>query len=154
MGTHLEKTGLNFPAQISFSCSLFPFFLCIRVYCCSSTLVLNRKNRINSYPIIHVHYPTSEGVSDVSEWANESAQWSARAKWVVWNKPTSEPCERTSEWTNDWPSTYIWVLGGSGPQCSCVTWALRQAKCTLRTHQWCRAKSCYSIRKIKKVVIP
>ena len=31
--------------------------------------------------------------------------------------PTSERCERTSEWTKEWPSTSVCTLGYSGPQC-------------------------------------
>ena len=31
--------------------------------------------------------------------------------------PMSERCERTSEWTSEWPSTYVWVFGRSGPLC-------------------------------------
>ena len=50
-----------------------------------------RKHRINSHLINHC--PTSEGVSEVSERANEWAQWRVQA---------SERCERTSE---QWPST-------------------------------------------------
>ena len=30
--------------------------------------------------------------------------------------PTSEGVSGASEWTSEWPSTYIWVLNGSGPQ--------------------------------------
>ena len=32
--------------------------------------------------------------------------------------PTSERCERTSERTSEWPSTYIWILVCSRPQWS------------------------------------
>ena len=45
-------------------------------------------------------FPTSEGVSKVSERANEWAQQRARAKRGVWSKRTSERCERTSKWTS------------------------------------------------------
>ena len=81
------------------------------------TMVQNRKkHRINSHLIIH--FPTSEGVSKVSERANEWAQRSARAKRVGRSKQTNERYERTSERTSEWPSTYIWVLGWSGPKCT------------------------------------
>ena len=42
-----------------------------------------------------IHFPTSEGVSKVSE-----------------------RCERTSEWTSEWPSTYVSILVCSRPQCN------------------------------------
>ena len=29
----------------------------------------------------------------------------------------SERCEQTSEWTSEWPSTAVWILEYSGPQC-------------------------------------
>ena len=51
-----------------------------------------KKHRINSYPIIHC--PTSEGVSEVSEWANEWVQQSVWAKRGVQSKQTS----RASKW--------------------------------------------------------
>ena len=54
--------------------------------------------------------------SEQIERANEWAQRRARAKRAVRSKQTSERCERTSERTNEWPSTHIWVLRGSGPQ--------------------------------------
>ena len=46
-----------------------------------------------------IHFPTSEGVSEVSERANEWVQQRARAKRAVKSKQTSERCERMSEWT-------------------------------------------------------
>jgi len=76
-------------------------------YC---TMVENRKkHRQNRYSIIHC--PTSEGVSEVSERANEWAQRRARAKRAVRSKQTSERCERTSKRTSEWPSTSICILG-------------------------------------------
>ena len=47
-----------------------------------------------------------------------SAAERAQAKLVVRSEQTSERCEQTSKRTSEWPSTYIWVLDGSGPQCS------------------------------------
>ena len=44
-----------------------------------------------------IHFPTSEGVSEVSEQAKESAQRRARAKRAVRSKRTSERCEQTDE---------------------------------------------------------
>ena len=32
----------------------------------------------------------------------------------------SERCERTSEWTSEWPSTYVLILGCSEPLCNVV----------------------------------
>ena len=58
-----------------------------------------------------IHCPTSEGVSEVSEWVNEWAQRRARAKRAVRSKRTSERCERTSERTSEWPSTSFCILG-------------------------------------------
>ena len=46
-------------------------------------------NRLNSHPIIHC--PLSERVRKV--------------------------VKRTSEWTREWPSSYIWVFDWSGPLC-------------------------------------
>ena len=54
---------------------------------------------MNSHPIIYC--PTNEGVSKVSEQVSEWAQWSAQVKQA-----------------NEWPSTAVWILGCSGPQCS------------------------------------
>ena len=54
-----------------------------------------------------IHFPTSEGVSERRE----------RAKRAVWSKQTSERCERTSERTSEWPSTYVSILVCSRPQC-------------------------------------
>ena len=64
------------------------------------------------------YFPMSEGVSEVSERANEWAQRRARAKRAVRSKRTSERCERTSERTSEWPSTYVLIFGYSRPQCS------------------------------------
>ena len=51
------------------------------------TMVENgKKHNQNSHLIIH--FPTSEGMSEVSEW-----------------------CERTSERTSEWPSTSVCILG-------------------------------------------
>ena len=64
------------------------------------TIVQNRsKHRINSHWIIHC--PTSEEVSEVSEWANKWAQWSAQAKqanaWAM----------RANKWTEERVSQYF-----------------------------------------------
>ena len=67
-----------------------------------------RKHRTNSYPIIHC--PTCERVSEMSERANEWAQWSAQAKRAKWAVRSRQTSERTSEW----PNTYIGILGYSG----------------------------------------
>ena len=76
----------------------------------------NRKKlRKNSHLIIH--FPTSEGVSKVSERANEWAQRRARAKRAVRSERTSERCEQTSKRTSKWPSTSVCILGCSGSQC-------------------------------------
>ena len=34
------------------------------------------------------------------------------------SKRTSERCKQTSERTTGWPSTFVWILHYSGPQCS------------------------------------
>ena len=68
-----------------------------------------KKHRINSHLINHC--PASEGVSErvsAAEWATEC---SGCAKRVVWSKQTSEPCERTSEVTSEWPSTSVCIIG-------------------------------------------
>ena len=49
----------------------------------------------------------------MSKWAQRSA-WAKRA---VRSKRTSERCERTSERTSKWPSTYVPILGFSNPSC-------------------------------------
>ena len=90
--------------------------------CRMFTGYLHRECTVGQIPVILRHYyslitfPTSEGVSEVSEQANEWAQRSVQAKQAVRSKQTSERCERMSKRTSEWPSTYIWVLGGSGPQ--------------------------------------
>ena len=68
-----------------------------------------KKHRINSHRIIQ--FPTSEGVSEVSEHSRgrkQSEQGRASS--------TSEWCERTNERMSEWPSTAVWILGYSGPQ--------------------------------------
>ena len=57
-----------------------------------------------------IHFPTSEGVSEVSERANERAQQRARAKQAVRSKRTRERCEWTSGRTSEWPCTYVLIL--------------------------------------------
>ena len=54
----------------------------------------------------------------MSEPANKWAQQSVQAKQVVQSKRTSKWCEQTSERTNEWPRTFVWIFGWSGPQCS------------------------------------
>ena len=70
-----------------------------------------------------IHFPRSEEVSEVRERANEWAQRSARAKRGVQSKQTSERCERTSERTSEWPSTYVPILG-----CSAALWHAQQVQ--------------------------
>ena len=54
-----------------------------------------------------IHFPMNSGVSErVNKWAQR-----CKAKRAVWNKQISERCERTSEQTSEWPSTYIPILG-------------------------------------------
>ena len=60
-------------------------------------------------------FPTSEGVSKMSERVKEWAQRRARAKRAVRSKRASERCERTSERTSEWPNTYVPNLGCSAP---------------------------------------
>ena len=70
-----------------------------------------------------LHFPTSLGVSEVSERANEfsgaqerSEQCKASsAKRAVQSKRMSERCERRSERTSEWPSTYVFILCCSRP---------------------------------------
>ena len=70
------------------------------------TMVQNRKkNREKSHLILYS--PKSEGVSEVSEQANKWVQRSLQAKQVG-------PCERTSKWTSEWPSTAVCIPGYSG----------------------------------------
>ena len=57
-----------------------------------------------------IHIPTTSGVSEVSERANEWAQRRVRAKRAVWSKWTSERCEGTSKRTSKWPSIYVSIL--------------------------------------------
>ena len=58
-----------------------------------------------------IHFLTSKGVKEVSK-------VSKRAKRAVRSKRTSEQCERMSERTSEWPSTYVSILVCSRPQCS------------------------------------
>ena len=60
-------------------------------------------------------------MSKVSEWAKQWAQRSTWVKWAVRSKRMSERCERTSERTSEWPSTSVFILGYSGPQCDLKT---------------------------------
>ena len=64
------------------------------------TMVENRKkHKQNSHPIIH--FPTSQGVSQVSEQASGASGRAVRAS------------EWTSEWTSEWPhycSLFLAVL--------------------------------------------
>ena len=79
-------------------------------------MVENRKkHRQNSHPIIHCL--TSEGVSEVSERANEWAQRSARAKQAGQSKRMSERCKWMSERTSEWPNTQVPILGFFKAQC-------------------------------------
>ena len=66
--------------------------------------------KLGHFQTLRIHFSTSEGVSEVSERANEWTQWRAWAKRAVRSKQTSEWCKRTSERTSEWPSTYIFVL--------------------------------------------
>ena len=76
-------------------------------------MVENRKkHRQNRHPIIDC--PTSEGVSKVSERASERSR--AREGREQCKASSAKRAVR-SKGTSEWPSTYIWVLGGSGPQC-------------------------------------
>ena len=76
-----------------------------------------------------IHFPTSEGVSEVSERANEWAQQRARAKRAVRSKRTSERCEGTSERTSEWPSSYVSILVCSRPECSALFLFLSSSFC-------------------------
>ena len=69
-------------------------------------------------------------MSEVSERANDGAQRRARAKRAVRSKRTSERCERMSEWTSEWPSTPICILGCFRPQWDRHT-HVRSHKCIL-----------------------
>ena len=53
------------------------------------------------YNKLMIHFPMSLGVS---KWASE---------WV--NELVSERCKQRSEQSSEWPSTYVWILGCSGP---------------------------------------
>ena len=57
-----------------------------------------------------------------SAWAQQSA-WAKRAEQSK-QGGTSERVSSASERTSKWPSTYIWILDYSGPQCS--TWNRRR----------------------------
>ena len=69
------------------------------------------------FETLKIHFPTSEGVSEVSERANEWAKRRARAKQAVRSKQMSERCERMKERTSEWPSAYVSILVCSRPQC-------------------------------------
>ena len=64
------------------------------------------------------HFPMSKGVSKMSEQVNEWMQQSMRAKRTGQSKQMSERCEQMSKWTSKWPSTAVWFLDYSGPQCN------------------------------------
>ena len=69
-----------------------------------------KKHRKISHQIIY--FPTSLGVSEVSDRANECAQRIAQAKQGGASERGSGASKRTSEW----PSKYIGILGCLGPQ--------------------------------------
>ena len=73
----------------------------------------------NSMILRHLifHLPTSSGVSERASEQTRAAQRSARAKQACWSKRLDERSERTSERTSDRPSTYVWILGFSRPDC-------------------------------------
>ena len=56
------------------------------------------------------HFPTSLGVSEVSERANKWEQRSARVKQAVWSKQMSERYEQTSKQVSEWPSIYVFIF--------------------------------------------
>ena len=53
----------------------------------------------------------------MSERINELAPQNTQAKQAVQSKRMSEWCERTSEWTSEWPNNYVPLLGCSAPLC-------------------------------------
>ena len=59
---------------------------------------------IDEYTLVQnsLHFPTSSGVSELAGWS----------------KRISERCERMSERTSEWPSTYVSILVCSRPQCN------------------------------------
>ena len=70
----------------------------------------------------------SEEVSEVSEWANELAQWSAQTKREVRSKQMIERCKGTIERMSEWPSRpiYVWILDISSPRRNTVKATLRR----------------------------
>ena len=58
------------------------------------------------------HFPMS---SEVRERASKWVQRSAQVKQAMKRKRMSKWCELTSERTSEWSSTFIWILGCSGP---------------------------------------
>ena len=56
-------------------------------------------------------FSMSSGAGErASEWANEWAQWSARAKLAVRSKWMSERCKQINQWTSKWLSATSWFL--------------------------------------------
>ena len=86
-------------------------------YCCSIHCTMDQNRIKKTEKIAIIHCPTSSGVSKVSKRASEWAQRSAWAKQVVRTKRICERCKWTSERRSEWPSTPIFILGYSGPQC-------------------------------------
>ena len=90
-------------------------------WCLRGTMVQNRKETQNKLPYNHSlsHERGSERSERANEWASAAERMSEQpssAQRAVRSKQTSEQCEQTSERTSEWPSTYVWVLGWSGPQ--------------------------------------
>ena len=82
-----------------------------------NTVVQNRKNTDK----IIIQSFTVPRVRKWAKWASEQAKWvqrSTRAKQTGQSKRTNERCEQTSKRTIEWPSTFVWVFGRSGPQCA------------------------------------
>ena len=71
--------------------------------------------KIRSFWDINDSLTRGLGSGQASERANEWAQWSVRAKQAGWSRRMSEWCERTTKRTSEWPSTYVWILGFTGP---------------------------------------
>ena len=61
------------------------------------------------FDISKIHFPTNEGVSEVSE--------RSRGREQSEQSGVSKQVSGASEWTSEWPSTYVSILVCSGPLC-------------------------------------
>ena len=95
-------------------------------------LQMSRDTGLDRDPIESRHYGSKQLNAETfnhplshkleSKWASKPAdKWALEAKQAVQSKRMNELCKRGSEWTSEWPSTYVSIHGCSEPQCPVLT---------------------------------